>query len=132
MAKRFSNAKGPSQRQLRAGEVIRQALVEILSREELRDPALAGVSVTVSEVRASPDLKQATAYCTPLGGAGKDEVVAALNRVAPYLRGLLGKKIELKFTPALRFMSDESFAEAAKIDQLLSSPSVRRDLDDDE
>ncbi len=128
MSKRFSNSKGPSQRQLRAGELIRHALVEILQREDLREPALSGVSVTVSEVRASPDLKQATVFCTPLGGGAKEEVVAALNKVAPHLRGLLGRKIEMKFTPALVFRSDDSFAEAERIDTLLASPEVARDL----
>ncbi len=129
MANRFSSKKGPSQRQLRAGELIRHALAELLQRETLRDPALAGVSVTISEVRVSPDLKQATAYAAPLGGGQQDEVIAALNRVAPYLRGLLGKKIELKFTPALTFVADETFAEAQKIDRLLARPDVARDLD---
>jgi len=128
-SKRFTSSKGPSQRQLRAGEVIRHALVEIMQRETMHDRALAGVSVTVSEVRASPDLKQATVFCTPLGGENRDEVVAALNKIAPHLRGLLGKKIELKFTPALVFRSDESFSEAEKIDTLLASPDVARDLD---
>ena len=132
MPKRFSNSKGPSQRQLRAGELIRHALVEILQREDLRDPALAGVSVTISEVRPSPDLKQATVFCTPLGGGGLDQVVEGLNRTAPYLRKLLGKKIEMKFTPALVFRGDDSFSEAKRIDELLSSPDVARDLRDDE
>lgn len=128
MANRSSNKRGLSQRQLRAGELIRHALVEILQRETLRDPALAGVSITISEVRVSPDLKQATAYAAPLGGGHEGEVVAGLNRVAPYLRGLLGKKIAMKFTPALRFSVDETFAEAQKIDQLLARPDVARDL----
>ncbi|MEQ8936863.1 MAG: 30S ribosome-binding factor RbfA [Amphiplicatus sp.] len=128
MANRFSSAKGPSQRQLRAGELIRHALVEIFQREDLRDPALAGVSVTVSEVRPSPDLKQATAFVTPLGGGHEPEVVAALNKSAPFLRGLLGKRIDLKFTPALKFVADASFSEARRIDELLASPEVARDL----
>lgn len=125
---RFSSKKGPSQRQLRAGELIRHALSEILQREPLRDPALAGVSITVSEVRVTPDLKQASVYAVPLGGGAEDETVKALNRVAPYLRGLLGKKIELKFTPELKFRCDETFAEAQKIDALLARPDVARDL----
>lgn len=128
MANRFSSSKGPSQRQLRAGELLRHALVEIFQREELREPALAGVSLTVSEVRTSPDLKQATVFVAPLGGGHQSEVVAALNRLAPYLRGLLGRRIEMKFTPALKFLSDESFAEARRIDELLASPEVARDL----
>jgi len=132
MANRFSSSKGPSQRQLRAGELIRHALVEIMQREGLREPALVGVSVTVSEVRVSPDLKQATAYAVPLGGAHQTEVIEALNRAAPFLRGLLGKKIDLKFTPALKFRSDDTFAEAQKIDALLARPEVARDLDHDD
>lgn len=131
MPKRRISTKGPSQRQLRAGELIRHALVEILQREPLREPALEGVSVTVSEVRCSPDLKQATVFASPLGGAGDHEVVAALNKVAPYLRGLLGKKIDMKFTPALKFRRDEAFAEAQKIDALLARPDVARDLDEE-
>lgn len=125
-------AKGPSQRQLRAGELIRHALVEILQREDLREPALQNASITISEVRTSPDLKQATVYCAPLGASierdAHPEIVAALNRAAPHLRRLLGQKIDLKFTPALIFRSDESFAEARRIDELLASPKVARDL----
>jgi len=137
MPKRFSiAAKGPSQRQLRAGELIRHALVEIFQREDLRDPALDGVSITVSEVRASPDLKVASVYCTPLGGtilnADTPGVIAALNNAAPHLRHLLAQKIDLKFTPELRFRSDESFFEARKIDELLTRPDVARDLTDKE
>ena len=128
MPKRFSSAKGPSQRQLRAGELLRHALVEVLQREELADPALAGVSVTVSEIRISPDLKQASAFVAPLGGGNEREVVAALNKVSPYLRSLVGKKIEMKYTPAIKFLSDDTFAEAKKIDDLLARPDVRRDL----
>ncbi|MEO0398273.1 MAG: 30S ribosome-binding factor RbfA [Pseudomonadota bacterium] len=137
MPKRFTSDKGPSQRQLRAGELIRHALVEILQREDLRDTALEGVSVTVSEVRASPDLKQASVYCAALGqsvaASEKDEdgaVIAALNRAAPKLRHLLGGRIDLKFTPALTFKSDDSFAEAKRIDELLARPDVKRDLGD--
>lgn len=130
MRKRFSSAKGPSQRQLRAGELIRHALVDIMQRETLREPALDGVSVTLSEVRLSPDLKHAHVFAAPLGGERQQEVIEALNRVAPYLRGLLGKKIEMKYTPALIFKSDQTFAEAERIDALLSRPDVARDLGD--
>lgn len=128
MGRKFVSSQGPSQRQLRAGELVRHALVEIFQREDLRDPALEGVSITVSEARMSPDLKQATVFCTPLGGVHEKEVVLALNRIAPYLRSLLGRRIEMKFTPALRFVADESFAEARRVDELLASPKVRRDL----
>lgn len=128
MSRRASRSKGPTQRQLRAGELMRHALAEILQRESLREPALAGVSVTVSEVRASPDLKQATVFCLPLGGERETEVVAALNHAAPRLRGLLGRKVDLKFTPTLKFVVDKSFAEARRIDELLARPDVARDL----
>ena len=131
MAKRFSQNKGPSQRQLRAGELIRHALAEIFQREELREPSLHGVSITISEVRVSPDLKNATAYAAPLGGGDQGDVITALNKVAPFLRGALGKKINLKFTPSLKFASDDTFAEAQKIDALLASPNVARDLSED-
>jgi ribosome-binding factor A len=129
MTKRFSSKKGPSQRQLRAGEVIRHALVDVIQREGLRDPALAGVSVTISEVQLSPDLKQARVFAYPFGGGDDAALIAALNRAAPFLRGLLGKKIEMKFTPALIFVSDETFTEAQKIEKLLARPDVARDLD---
>ncbi|MEX6632648.1 30S ribosome-binding factor RbfA [Hyphococcus lacteus] len=129
MSKRYSSAKGPSQRQLRAGELLRHALVEVLQREDLREPELSGVSVTVSEIRISPDLKQASAFVAPLGGGNEREMVKALNKVAPYLRSLVGQKITMKYTPAIKFMSDETFAEAKKIDELLSRPEVVRDLE---
>lgn len=132
MAARFSRDKGPSQRQLRAGELVRHALVEIFQREDLRDPVLAGLSLTISEVRLSPDLKQATVFCAPLGSSIEaekhPEIIKALNHAGPHLRHLLGQRIEMKFTPALVFRSDESFAEARRIDELLASPKVARDL----
>ena len=129
MATHSPNKKGPSQRQLRAGELIRHALAEILQREAFQDPELAGVSVTIAEVRMSPDLKRAIAFATPLGGGREHEVISALNKVAPYLRGLLGSKIDMKFTPALSFRLDETFSQAQKIDELLARPEVARDLD---
>ena len=131
--RRASAAKGPSQRQLRAGELIRHALVDILAHEELRDPDLDGVSVTVSEVRASPDLKHATAFVAPLGRGDAAKTAAALNRCARFLRGRLGHAVELKHTPELRFLPDESFDEADHIGALLHRPDVARDLagDDD-
>lgn len=130
MASKATGAKAPSQRQLRAGELLRHALVEILQREDLREPALAGVSITVSEVKASPDLKHASAFVTPLGGGNIAEAVVALNRAAPHIRHLLGQKVDMRYTPALRFLADETFAEARRIDELLSSPKVARDLAD--
>lgn len=132
MSHRNSPGKPPSQRQLRAGELIRHAVVEILQRENLREPGLSGVSITVSEVRASPDLRHASVFCTPLGGGDAAAVIAALNRAAPHIRHLLGGKIDLRYTPDLKFLADESFAEARRIDELLASPAVARDLRDDE
>ncbi len=120
---------GPTQRQLRAGELVRHALAELLREESLDDPDLAGVSVTVTEVRMSPDLRHAHCFVEPLGGVHAGEVVSALNRVAKYLRGRLGRMIDLKFTPDLRFLHDESFNEAARIDRLFDDPRVRRDLE---
>lgn len=120
---------GPSQRQLRAGELVRHALVEVLREEELQDPALAGVSVTVTEVRMSPDLRHATCFVEPLGGAHAADVTAGLNRVTRFLRGRLGHVIALKFTPDLKFVHDESFEEAARMDALFADPKVRRDLE---
>ena len=119
---------GPSQRQLRAGELIRHALVEILREEEIADPDLAGVSVTVTEVRMSPDLRHAYAFVEPLGGQAAGPVVSALNRHARFLRGRLGREIDMKFTPDLKFAHDESFTEAARMDALFRDPRVARDL----
>lgn len=119
---------GPSQRQLRVGEVLRHAVSEILSRGEIRDPDLAGVSVTVTQVKPSPDMRHAVVYCEPLGGRNAERVVDALNRHRGFVRGLLGHAIRLKFTPELRFVEDRSFAEAEKIETILKSPRVRRDL----
>lgn len=120
---------GPSQRQLRAGELVRHALADILRHETLSEPALQGAPVTVSEVRMSPDLKHAVCFVQPLGGARAGEVVEALNRSARFLRGRLGHAIELKFTPDLKFVHDESFDAAARMDALLDDPRVRRDVE---
>jgi ribosome-binding factor A len=120
--------QGPSQRQLRAGELTRHALVEILREEEINDPDLAGVSVTVTEVRMSPDLRNATVFVEPLGGGQAPEVVKALNRHAKFLRGRLGHAIDMKFTPALKFLHDESFDESARMNRLFQDPRVARDL----
>lgn len=121
--------KMPSQRQLRAGELIRHALTDILSREEFADPDLNGKSITITEVRVSPDLKAATAFAAPLGGKDMDQTVAALNRAQGFLRGRLAREVELRAVPTLRFVSDDSYDEARRIDELLASPRVRRDLD---
>ena len=121
-------AHGPSQRQLRAGELIRHALVEVLREEDFSDPNLHGVSVTVTEVRLSPDLRNAMAFVEPLGGAHAGEVVEALNRHAKFLRGRLGHGIDMKFTPDLKFLHDVSFDEAQRMDRLFDDPKVRQDL----
>ena len=120
--------QGPSQRQLRAGELTRHALVEILREEDINDPDLQGVSVTITEVRMSPDLRNATVFVEPLGGGHAPEVVKALNRHAKFLRGRLGHSIEMKFTPALKFLHDESFDEAARMTRLFQDPRVAQDL----
>src|SRR5665213_2011739 len=119
---------GPTQRQLRVGEMLRHALAEILNRNEIRDPDLDGVSVTITQVKPSPDMRYATVYCEPLGGENAKTIIAALNRHKGFLRGEMGHRITMKFTPELRFVEDESFAEAQKIETLLKSPLVQRDL----
>jgi ribosome-binding factor A len=123
-----SRDAGQSQRQLRVGEMLRHALAEILSEGDIRDPDLIGVSVTVTQVKPSPDMRHATAFVEPLGGKNAKEIVAALNRNARYLRGEMGHRITLKFTPDLRFVEDQSFAEAEKIETLLKSTRVQQDL----
>ncbi len=125
-------AKAPpvaSQRQLRAGELMRHALVEILREEGLADPVLAGVSVTITEVKMSPDLRNALCFVEPLGGSHAAEVVKALNRSSRFLRGKLGRGIDMKFTPELKFVHDDSFDEAARMDRLFEDPRVRADLE---
>ena len=128
-------AHAPTQRQLRAGELVRHALVEILAREEFRDPALQGVAVTIGEVRASPDLRHANVFCSALGKSGKaemDEIAEALNRAAGFLRGRLGREIEMKFTPQLHFIADLSYDDAADMNAVFRRAEVARDLDSDE
>ncbi|MEY4964725.1 MAG: hypothetical protein RL274_308 [Pseudomonadota bacterium] len=125
---RADGPMGPSQRQLRVGEALRHALAEVLNRNEVRDPDLDGVSVTVTQVKPSPDMRHATVFCEPLGGNNAKEIVAALNRHKGFLRGEMGHRITMKFTPELRFVEDESFAEAQKIEDILRSERVARDL----
>ena len=120
--------KGPTQRQLRVGEMLRHALCEVLMRGDIRDADLAGVSVTITEIKPSGDMRYASVFCEPLGGKNADKIVKALNRHKAYLRGEMGRLIALKFTPELRFVEDKSFAEADKIETILQSPEVRRDL----
>jgi ribosome-binding factor A len=119
---------GPSQRQLRAAELVRHALVEIIAREDFRDPDLQGVSITVGEVRASPDLKHMTAFVSALGPGDPQAIANGLTRSASFLRGRLAREIDLRFTPQLHFQPDVSYEEARHIDELLASPEVARDL----
>jgi ribosome-binding factor A len=129
-------SEGPSQRVLRVGELIRHALADMLTRGEVHDPTLEGHMITVPEVRMSPDLRLATVYVMPLGGRDIDEVVAALERNKRFLRGELARRVNLKFAPEIRFRADERFDEAERIEKLLRTPEVQRDLrprkDDDE
>lgn len=121
-------APGPSQRQLRAAELVRHALVEVLAREAFRDPELANARVTVGEVRASADLKHMTVFVAPLGGGDAEALAAALNRASAFLRGRLGRAVELRYTPDLHFIPDVSYEEASRIGRLLHRPDVARDL----
>ena len=117
-----------SKRQLRVGEVIRRALSEVFSRGDVYDSCLARVTLTIAEVRMSPDLKQAFIFALPLAQPFTKELQAALKREAPRLRSYVGKSVSLRFTPELRFVEDKSFDEAQKINTLLLSPEVSRDL----
>ncbi|WP_102959596.1 30S ribosome-binding factor RbfA [Mangrovicella endophytica] len=130
MAKHRGTTKGPSQRQLSVGETVRHALTAVLQRGELRDPLLENAVISVSEVRMSPDLKLGTAYVTVLGQTDVEPFIEALNRNARYLRGRLTPALrQMKYMPDIRFRTDTSFDNFAKIDQLLRSPEVQRDLD---
>ena len=120
---------GPSQRQQRVAELVRHALAEVLQRGDIQDPVLGSHVVTVPEVRMSPDLKLATAYVMPLGGQDEAPVIAALERHKKILRQEVARRVNLKYAPELRFRRDETFDEAARIDQLLRSEKVQRDLE---
>ncbi len=124
----MSRRRPPSQRQLRVGEELRHALASIFAHGDLRDPAIAARPVTVTEVRASPDLKNATVFVSALGGGDDAELLAALNRARPYLRSRLGSLIHLRYTPNLSFERDTSFDEAERIASLLRRPDVAQDL----
>jgi len=124
--------KGPSQRMLRVGELVRHALAAMFARGEVEDEVLRGVVVTVPEVRMTPDLKLANAYVMPLGGQNAPEVVEALNRHRRFIRGRIAPQLDLKFAPDIRFFVDETFEEASRIEALLRSERVRRDIGDDE
>jgi ribosome-binding factor A len=128
MPKRSESPAGPSQRQQRVAELVRHALAEVLARGDLLDPVLTGHVITVPEVRMSPDLRLATAYVMPLGGRDEPEVLKALERNRKHLRHEVAHRVNLKFAPDLRFRRDETFDEASRIDALLRSEKVRRDV----
>jgi ribosome-binding factor A len=132
---RSSSAREPTQRQLRAGELIRHALCDIFAREDFRDPDLTGIIITVGEVRTSPDLKHANIFVTPLGdesAEGREKLVAALTRASGFLRTRLGEDIDLRYTPQLHFIGDDSYNEGAAMERLLADPRIRRDIKGEE
>ena len=120
-----SGSKRPSQRQLRVAEEVRHTLVKIFQRCELRDPVLADVSVTISEVRVSPDLKSASAFVAPLGGGAKPDFWEAMDRATPFIRRRLGQELTLKFVPTISFHADNSFDHADRIEEILQSSFYR-------
>jgi len=128
---KLGDSKSRSQRQLRVGEVIRHALAQTLERGEAHDPGLDGVSITVTEVRISPDLRNATAFVMPLGGADAGPVLESLTRAAPFFRRRIAGEVDLRRLPALSFELDDSFDNASHIDTLLRSPNVAADVDID-
>ncbi len=130
--RRFSENSGPSQRQLRVGELIRRTLADVLSRGDLYDADIAHMSITVGEVRTSPDLKVATVHVMPLGGQNVDLVTEALNRNKSELRRHLNRNVHLKFSPELRFVPDTTFDQMDETRRLLDQENVRRDLDADD
>jgi ribosome-binding factor A len=125
---RSARPRAASQRQLRVGEELRHVLAQLLRPGELRDPALREANITVTEVRLSPDLKNATAFVMPLAGANSEAIMAGLKRSAPYLRGRLAREVELRQVPNLAFAFDTAFDSAARIAALLHTPDVERDL----
>jgi ribosome-binding factor A len=126
--RRSAKRSGSTQRQLRVGEMIRHAVAQLLTRGTIRDEVLLKRVVTVPEVRLTPDLRLASVYVLPLGGEGIQDVLAALNRNKRYIRGEVARAVNLKFAPEIRFMADETFDEARRIDELLRSPKVAADL----
>ncbi|EJB04775.1 ribosome-binding factor A [Rhizobium leguminosarum] len=127
-----ATSSAPSQRMLRVGEQVRAAITQVLQRGEVRDDVIEATVISISEVRMSPDLKIATAYVTPLGVSDHSVVIEALNRHAKYIRGRLGQQLrQMKYMPEVRFRDDTSFDNYKKIDELLRSPEVSRDLDGD-
>jgi ribosome-binding factor A len=122
-------ASGGSQRQLRVGELIRHELADMLSRGDIHDPVIEGHMITVPEVHMTADLRLATIYVMPLGGRDAQEVIAAFDRHKRYVRGEIARRVNLKFAPEIRFRADERFEEAERIEKLLRTPAVQRDLD---
>ena len=131
MSRHGTSRNEPSQRQLRAGETVRRALSDILMRGEHHDPDLEGLSITVAEVRVSPDMRQATVYVMPLGGRDAEAAVEALTRARGELRRLVGRQLTMKYTPDLRFVLDTQFDRMDETRAMLSQEAVRRDLDKD-
>lgn len=129
--KKPAQSKPPTQRQLRVGEVVRHKLAEMLARGDIHDDVLAAHVVTVPEVRLSPDLKLATVYVMALGGTATEDVIAALDRNRRFIRGEIAHAVNLKFAPDIRFRRDKTFEEASRIDALLASTKVPRDVDED-
>jgi ribosome-binding factor A len=127
-----ASAKPPSQRQLRVAEEIRHVLAGVFLRGEIRDPELAGISITVTEVRITPDLKHATAFVTRLGRSDIAEKLPALRRAAPFLRGQVARALKLRYAPDLAFQPDTSIDYAMHVDELLRAPEVARDLKHDQ
>lgn len=127
MASRDKGARAPSQRQLKVGELVRHALAEIFARGEVLDDVIARHSLTVPEVRMSPDLKVATCYVMPLGGGEAGDVVKHLAKHQRFLRGEVAKRVDLRYMPELRFREDTSFEASSRIDRILASPEVARD-----
>jgi len=123
-----NRAKTPSQRQLRVGELLRHAVSQTLSRGNIQDPVLDGAVITVVEVAASPDLRNATAYVMPLGGINQDQIIEALGRNASYIRGQVSRLVDLKYMPQIEFRIDPSFDQSDRIDTLLKDPKVARDV----
>ncbi len=131
MAKRFHEGPGPSQRQLRVAELIRRRLSDVLHHGDIHDPDLNRLSITVGEVTCSPDLKVATAYVLPLGGGQRDEALEALKRNRSEIRRVVGKGLQLKFSPDIRFQIDETFDRLDNTRAMFADENVRRDLDHD-
>ena len=133
MAKRrFNEGSGPSQRQLRVGELVRRTLSDVITRGDLHEPDLDGVSITIGEVRMSPDLRVATVYVMPLGGANTPVIIKGLARSAHELRRALNRNIKLKFSPELRFIADETFDRMDQTRDMLGQEKVRQDLESED